>query len=197
MSMIERDPGHPIDPLFVQRWSPRAFDAQPMPEGDLLTLMEAARWAPSAFNHQPWRFLYSLRGDAHWADFTGLLDEFNATWAWRASALVVVLSDMLMPGREPGRLVPAPTHSFDAGAAWAQLALQATRLGYHTHGMAGIDFDKARTVLRVPPRFRVEIAVAVGRQADPAVLPEALRPHEQPSRRHPLHDIAFTGPFPS
>ena len=36
------------------------------------------------------------------------------------------------------------THSFDAGAAWACLALQATRMGYHAHGMSGVDFDRAR-----------------------------------------------------
>ena len=48
------------------------------------------------------------------------------------------------------------THSFDAGAAWACLALQATRMGYHAHGMSGVDFDRVRTELDVPDRFRVD-----------------------------------------
>ncbi len=55
--MNERLADHPIDPLFLARWSPRAYDARPMPEADLLRILEAARWAPSAYNYQPWRFV--------------------------------------------------------------------------------------------------------------------------------------------
>ena len=29
---------YPIDPLFLERWSPRAFDATPMPHFDVLSL---------------------------------------------------------------------------------------------------------------------------------------------------------------
>ena len=41
-----RQPDHPVDPVFVHRWSPRAFEAKAMPEGDLYAMLEAARWAP-------------------------------------------------------------------------------------------------------------------------------------------------------
>ena len=43
-----RTADHPIDLQFLQRWSPRAYDAAPIPREDLLTVLEAARWAPSA-----------------------------------------------------------------------------------------------------------------------------------------------------
>jgi nitroreductase len=43
-----RTAGHPISKLFLDRWSPRAFDGQPVPRADLMTMLEAARWAPSA-----------------------------------------------------------------------------------------------------------------------------------------------------
>ncbi|WP_029010587.1 nitroreductase family protein [Azospirillum halopraeferens] len=191
--MSERVPAHPVDPLFPARWSPRAFDAADMPESDLLTMLEAARWAPSAFNYQPWRFLYARRGDAHWADFLDLLLPGNARWARDASALVFVLSDTRLVRDDSD--TPAYTHSFDTGAAWAQLALQAIRLGYHAHGMAGIDFDRARARLAVPERFRIEMAAAIGRRADPATLPDDLRAREQPSPRRPLEAIAYPGPF--
>ena len=39
--MTERLADHPIDPLFLARWSPRAYDGQPMPEADLLRILEA------------------------------------------------------------------------------------------------------------------------------------------------------------
>jgi hypothetical protein len=42
-----RKAGHPIDSLFLDRWSPRAMSGEEIPEEELLTLFEAARWAPS------------------------------------------------------------------------------------------------------------------------------------------------------
>ena len=194
--IMERIPDHPVEPIFLDRWSPRAYGATSMPALDLLTILEAARWAPSAFNLQPWRFLYSHRDDAHWNAFLGLLDPFNSSWARHASALVFVLSDTLIPGDGDGPQKRSRTHSFDAGAAWAQLALQATSLGYQAHAMAGIYFDQSYKDLIVPERYRVEIAVAIGKRADPSVLPEELQDRELPSQRLTVHEIAFSGTFP-
>lgn len=192
-----RQADYPVNNLFLRRWSPRSFDPAPMSERELFSLLEAARWAPSAFNIQPWRFIYSLRDDADWACHLDLLDPFNASWAKDASALLFLVSDKLMPrdGSSPHR--PSNTHSFDAGAAWAQLALQATALGYQAHAMAGIRFDAVRVQLAVPENYRVEIAVAIGRQADASRLPKPLRLREVPSPRLPLEQIAFAGSFPS
>ena len=83
----------PVDPLFLDRWSPRAFDASSLPQADLDTLLDAARWAPSAFNYQPWRFLYAHRDSADWARFLGLLLPFNQSWVQHASVLTFILSD--------------------------------------------------------------------------------------------------------
>jgi nitroreductase len=192
--MSNRQPGHPIDPLFLDRWSPRAFDGAPMPQTDLLSLFEAAHWAPSAFNSQPWRFLYAHRGGAGWPLFLDLLIPWNQAWAASASVLVYILSDSLMAtgmGEQPSH-----SHSFDAGAAWACFALQATRMGYQAHGMSGVDFERAQAEFGVPPRFRIEAAVAVGRPGDPAALPEKLRAREVPSQRRPVEEVAFEGRFP-
>lgn len=194
---IERVSDHPIEPLFLKRWSPRAFDASDMPIHDLLSTLEAARWAPSAYNVQPWRFLYARRGDAHWDSYVGILNDFNRRWAGQASALVVVVSNTLMTNKADGAKTALPSHSFDTGAAWAHLALQATALGYQAHAMAGIDFDHARTVLKVPDSYAIEIAVAIGTTADPKQLPEHLQAREQPSDRLGLNEIAYGGIFPS
>ncbi|MEH6630245.1 MAG: nitroreductase family protein [Halopseudomonas aestusnigri] len=191
---------YPIEPLFLDRWSPRAFEATAIPAADLLTILEAARWAPSAFNVQPWRFLYSQRDDAHWQKYLSLLDPFNESWAQHASALVFVLSDTVMPGTSGGdddRPDRASRYNnFDTGAAWAQLALQATALGYQAHGMAGVHFDKLRDSLSIPERYKIEIAVAIGKRADPKMLPEELQEREAPSQRLAIEEIAFTGAFP-
>jgi nitroreductase len=195
--MTPRHSDHPIDPLFLERWSPRAFDGSLVPQRDLETMLEAARWAPSAFNSQPWRFLYAHRGDAHWDRFLELLVPFNQEWARHAAVLVYILSDTLpFADRKTGEPAPSLTHSYDAGAAWALLALQAWRMGYFAHGMSGIELERARTELEVPERYVIEAAAAIGRHGDPAILSEKLRARETPSGRNPLSDIAFHGSFP-
>lgn len=185
----------PVDPLLLERWSPRAFDGSAMPQADLDTLFDAARWAPSASNYQPWRFLYAHRDSADWERFLGLLVPGNNVWAQHASVLMLILSDTLTAAPGSTDYKPLHSHSFDAGAAWMALALQATRMGYRTHAMAGVDFDRARAELAVPDRFRLEAAVAIGRQADKAILPEALQAREMPSGRKPIEDFAFAGNF--
>ena len=194
--MSSREPQHPIDPLFLERWSPRAFDGSELPDADLMTMFEAARWAPSAFNSQPWRFLYAKRGDENWERFLSLLIPWNQGWAHSASVLVYILSDTLPFTDKAGEPATSHSHSFDAGAAWACLALQATKLGYHAHGMSGIQLDLARTELEVPERFRIEAAAAIGRIGDPARLDEKLRAREVPSGRKAVAEFAFAGNFP-
>ena len=191
-----RQSDHPIDPLFLDRWSPRAFDGSEMPEADLLSLFEAARWAPSAFNSQPWRFLYARRGEADWERFLDLLIPFNRGWAKSASVLVYILSDTLPFTDKSGEPATSHSHSYDSGAAWAFFALQATRMGYQAHGMSGVEFERAREALGVPERYRIEAAAAVGRIGDPATLPEKLRAREAPSGRKPVAEFAFKGEWP-
>jgi nitroreductase len=192
-----REAEHPIDSLFLERWSPRAFDGSDIPEADLLTIFEAARWAPSAFNSQPWRFLYAKRGDGDWERFLGLLIPWNRAWAQSASVLIYILSDTL-PFTDKATAEPSPsrTHSYDAGAAWISLALQATRMGYHAHGMSGVDFDRAQAELAVPERYRIEAAAVIGRIGDPAMLDERQRAREHPSDRRPQGEFVFRGRFP-
>lgn len=188
-----RDTDYPVDPLFLDRWSPRAYDGKPMPKDDVLTILDAARWAPSASNQQPWRFVYGLNGSAEWEDFVGLLMEGNQRWAQNSSALIVILSRTY--NLRDGEKKPAATHSFDAGAAWFALAMQAHKLGYHAHGMAGIFKDKILEQLNVPEGYAVEAMVAIGKIAHKSTLPDDLAEREVPSQRLPFSQIAFEGKF--
>lgn len=195
MTSTSRTPQYPVDEQFVQRWSPRAFEPVAIEEETLLGFIEAARWAPSAFNAQPWRFLYARRDDAHWELFLSLLAEFNRGWAQHASALVIILSKTTLLRASSGEEVPFPSHSFDAGAAWAYLALQASNAGWHAHGMAGIDREGIQRELKVPAAFKVELAVAIGKLGDKASLPESLQGRELPSPRLTVEELAVAGPY--
>lgn len=190
-----RTADYPIDALFLERWSPRAFTGEAIPEAELLTLFEAARWAPSSYNSQPWRFLYARRDTEHWPRFLGLLNAFNQTWAKNASALVILVSKQTLLPTGAEKEVPSHTHSLDAGAAWANLALQATRSGWSAHGMAGFDVARTGAELGVPSHYRVEAAIAIGRPGAKSVLPEALQAREQPSGRLPLSQLVRQGRF--
>lgn len=184
-----READHPVDPLFVDRWSPRALSGETIETATLLTLFEAARWAPSSGNLQPWRFLYAPREGASWPTFLGLLNDRNRRWASKAAVLLVVVSQSILDGK------PRRTSSFDTGAAWMSLALQGSKLGLVVHGMGGFDYDRARSELNVPDDFRVEAMVAIGRPGDPAELPEDLQAREKPSGRRPVEESIREGAF--
>ncbi len=195
MTTSPRHAEHPIAPVFLDRWSPRAFAPDLISEPELLGLLEAARWAPSSYNSQPARFIFGRRGTPAFDALLDLLNPFNQSWAKTASALLIVLSNSLM--RPPGqdKDVPSRSHSFDAGAAWMSFALQAQMRDWYTHGMVGMDFDRAFAELDVPQGFRVECAIALGRLGDKASLPEDLQLREQPNDRMPLSAIAMEGRF--
>ena len=190
-----RTADYQISDIFLERWSPRAFSPVEIGRDELFSLFEAARWAPSAFNAQPWQFIYARRGDAHWDSFVGLLNPFNAGWAKEASALVAVFSKTTLQAKQDAPETANYSHSFDAGAAWACLALQASQLGWQAHGMAGFDHERAVQELGVPPNYRPEAMIAIGRPGDKATLSEALQARETPSQRDPIISRVFEGTF--
>lgn len=194
--MTVRTPHHPIDPLFLDRWSPRAFDGSELPDADLHAMFEAARWAPSAFNSQPWHFLYAKREDPNWQRFLSLLVPFNQAWAHTASVLVYIISDTTPATDREGKPKPSSTHAFDTGAAWVSLALQATKMGYHAHGMSGIEYERACAELGLPERYQLNAACVIGRIGDPAQLDEKQRAREFPSDRKPQSAFVHAGEWP-
>jgi len=182
---------HPIDKLFLDRWSPRAMSGEEVSEKELMVLFEAARWAPSSYNNQPWRMLYARRNTPHWNLFFDLLGDFNKGWVKNAAAMVLFISKTTFDHNGE----PSETHSFDTGSAWENFALQGMLKGYIVHGMQGFDYRRAKTDLKIPDGFAVEAMVAVGRPGDPSVLPEDLRKREAPNDRRKLDKTVCEGPF--
>jgi len=191
--MTSRTTNPAIVSLIRERWSPRSFDGTALPQADLEVILEAAGLAPSAYNIQPWTFLYAHRDNADWDRFLGLLVEFNQGWVKDAGVLLFVVSDRLSRGGSEPR--PNHSHSFDAGAAWQNLALQAWHMGYAAHAMSGVDFERAAQELGVPDDHRIEAAIAIGRPAPAERLPDFLREREVISGRKPVAEIMRAGGF--
>ena len=180
-----------INSIFVNRWSPRSMTGESITDDTLMSLFEAARWAPSSFNNQPWRFLYAKRDTSNWNTFYDLLLEGNKVWAKHAAVLVVIISRKNFEYNEK----PSITHQFDTGAAWENLALEASTRGIVAHGMQGFDYEKTRNNLKVPDDFDVMAMIAIGIRGPPENLPSNLQEKEFPNDRKELDEIMMEGHF--
>src|SRR5699024_2012827 len=151
-----RKASYDIDPIYVNRWSPRSFLDKEVSDDILYSVFEAARWAPSAANKQPWRFIIA-REQADRDKFLSFINEGNVIWCNKAPVLVALLSKT--DNEDGGH---NPSHAFDTGAAWGFLALEAYRKGLVTHAMGGFDREKAKEVLSIPENYTVHAIVALG-----------------------------------
>ena len=184
-----RKSNYPINPLILNRWSPRSMTGEALNDDDIMSLFEAARWAPSSYNNQPWRFIYAKRNTEHWNRFFNLLAEGNKNWTKNAALLVVVISRKNFEFNEK----PAITHQFDAGSAWENLALEASSRGIVAHGMQGFDYEKAGVNLGVPHDFEVMAMIAIGKKGPIEILPPEVQEKEKLTDRKPLKEIIMEG----
>ncbi|HEY0827915.1 MAG TPA: nitroreductase family protein [Bacilli bacterium] len=182
-----RESHHSTSPLFLNRWSPRAFTNSPVSEEDLLSILEAAHWAPSSSNQQPWRFITATT-EEQLKVFHDFLVPSNRAWAEKAPVLVLAASYKLSYNGKPNGM-----HAFDTGTAWGHLALQAVMLGLSTHAMGGFEHDKARSSLKIPEDYDLHAVIAIGYQGDKTLLNESLQEREKPSGRKPLSEVVIQG----
>ncbi len=186
-----RKADHPIDPLILNRWSPRSMTGETLSDEEIMSLFEAARFAPSSYNGQPWHFLYAKRETAQWPLFFNLMIEFNQSWTKNAALLILVISAKNFAHNNK----PSRTHSFDTGAAWMSLALEASSRGLVAHGMEGFDYVRAQKDLEIPDNYQVEAMVAIGKRAPKEKLPQDLQERETPSPRKPVKEFIRMGKF--
>ncbi|MCV7214221.1 nitroreductase family protein [Mycobacterium crocinum] len=184
----------PIHPPIADRWSPRAFDPDAVvtPE-QLIALLEAARWAATWGHRQPVRYIVGRRGDDAFTTLAGLLRRGNS-YAHAAGALILVCADEGEDERT------ALYSAVDAGAAIANLSVEAVAEGLIVHPMAGFDVDGARAAFDLPDGVRPLAVVAVGALGDYAqVTPEIAERDGRPRERLPLEEIVlnWSGAWPS
>lgn len=186
---FKRKAAYPIDDLYIDRWSPRAFADKEVDQDTLFSLFEAARWAPSAANMQPWRFVYAQSSPDR-DQFLSFINDGNTIWCKHAPVLIAVIAHTRW---SEDREDINPTHAFDTGTAWGFLALEARRKGLITHGMGGFDRKKAAEVLQVPDGHTVLAIIAVGYHGEKSSLSEALQQREKPSDRKPVEAFVHEG----
>jgi nitroreductase len=180
----------PLSQLVAERRATPSFDGSPIPESDLVAILEAGLQAPSSYNLQPWRFIVvrapEQRRRLRWACF-------NQAKVEEASAVIVAcgdadgwrngdLDEMLRMGRAGGMpesfahqaRVNIPNYlgnhpNLDAWLnrqvilAFTTMMWMAESLGYNTAPMEGCEEDKVRSVLKLPLSYHVIALLAIGR----------------------------------
>jgi len=180
---------HDVLDLIKNRWSPRSFSDQVIPEKDLHTILEAAGWAASANNEQPWQYYYASKSNDGFARIADSLLPGNKPWAQHADVLLVAVA----------RKTYEATHKengfalHDVGMANAHLLLQAAALNVYGHIMAG--FDKAKlseTLQLTDDQFAVTV-IALGYRDEAEKLEEPFKTRETTPRvRKPLSEFVFS-----
>jgi nitroreductase len=154
---------------------------------DLVAVLEAARWAATWGHRQPVRFLVGLRGDVTNIKIAELLKRGNS-YAKAAAALVMICVD------EGDDERTARYAAVDAGAAIAQLTVEAVSRGLVAHPMAGFNADGAREAFGVPDGVRPIAVVAVGSLGDYDNAPPEIVERDAKGRdRLPLEEVAYVG----
>jgi nitroreductase len=186
---------YPVLDLIRRRWSPRAFDAKPVPDAILHSLFEAARWAASSANEQPWSYVMGVKSEdpAQFDRLAGTLAPGNA-WAKDAPVLALSLAKTrFSKGGAPNRVA-----LHDVGLATAELTLQAFSEGIFVHQMAGFDVEKAREFFAIPEGYEPVAMIAIGYPGDAEKLDETLRKREFAERtRKRTDEFVFRGKWGS
>ncbi len=179
-----------LEQAIKDRRSTPSFDGTPIPQADLMRILQAGLSAPSGYNMQPWRFVVvqapeqrrRLRGAS-----------YNQAKVEEASAVIVACGDadgwrrdldtMLQKGLEGGMpetyaaqaksSVPKYMSSFSSDQmrgwlnkqvmlAYSHMMLMAEVLGYDTAPLEGFEQEKVHEVLRLPLSFWVVALLAIG-----------------------------------
>lgn len=151
-----------------QRRSVRKYDRKPVPERDLLAILEAGRQAPSAANRQPWHFVVVKDKEVR-----RKLAAACSGQAWMADAGVIV-AGLGKPS------VNEKWYPVDVAIAMQNMILAATALGYGTCWIGAFEHDRVHDVLEAPEDMRVVALTPIGVPAD--------RPDARP--RQPLPEFA-------
>ncbi|MDP3276958.1 MAG: nitroreductase family protein [Deltaproteobacteria bacterium] len=186
---MSRTADHPIHPLLLNRHSGRAMNGEALSADALKQLLEAARWAPSCANRQPWRIVYAHNATPAFDAIFATLAEGNQLWCRRAAVLLAICSSSVADGQPNG------PHTFDTGAAWMAIALQASTMGLVCHAMAGVNYEACGAAIALPSDHTLHCVVALGHPGDINDLPDFLQAREIPNGRNKTETFSLEGSF--
>jgi glutaredoxin-dependent peroxiredoxin len=164
----------------------RSITSAPVPRDHIELMVQAAHLAPSCFNYQPWRFI-AIDDPAVLARVCPLLGSSNA-WMRQSPALIAVCSHRDLDCKSSDS---RDYFMFDSGIAVGFLMLQATRMGYIAHPVAGYKPVPIREILGIPAEWTLITLINIGRHGeDLSLLNDEQKEQELGSRvRKPLTEV--------
>jgi nitroreductase len=178
-----------LNPLFENRWSPRAFSEKPVDKNTIKKFLEAASWSASSYNEQPWRFMVGIKGEGTtWNNIFESVNEWNQQWVKNAPILILASAK-----KHFSRNHKENRHYFyDTGQAVSAMVLQAMEDEVYAHQMAGFDPEVCIDKFKIPSEFVPVVVVAMGYKGEPQELKEEYQKAEFAERsRKALDEIAF------
>jgi nitroreductase len=151
----------------------RNFTAQPIPEADVVRILEAGRWTGSSKNSQRWAFI-PLRDTAARA---------------RVAACGPFTEPMLNAGLGLALVRLPDGYEFDIGRIAQNMMLAASALGIGSCPVTLHDTECARRVLRLPEGHTCRYAIAFG--YPDTVAEEAARAQRRYGGRKPLDELVW------
>ena len=179
---------------IAERRASPSFDESPIPDTDLLGILQAGLEAPSSYNLQPWRFIV-VRSSEQKRRLRAAC--FNQAKVEEASVMIVAcgdadgwrcgdLDEMLRLGRQGGMpenyaeqaktTIPNYLSNHPNMPVWlnrqvmlafTHMLLMAEVLGYDTAPMEGFEEDKVREVLKLPLSYSVVALLGIGHLKGP------------------------------
>jgi nitroreductase len=174
-----------VSDVIAGRTSCRAYKPDPVSEGDILRILEAARLAPSACNKQPCRYAVVRDADARRRVVDeGFMPGIKMTWALNAPVLIAIGMETSFLTHRLGASVSGVEYPWiDIGIAGEHLVLAATELGLGTCWIGWIRPRAIRRIVGWPLAVKPAVVVTVGYPED------GLRPELPAARRKPLESL--------
>ena len=163
-------PNFPVFKEIKEKFSPRHFSSESIPEKDLQSILEAARWTPSGFNFQPWYFYWTRYGEPSFSKIIPCLAKYNR-YAKNAAVLIIACYIKKTGGRKN-------YYRHDLGAAVMSLVLQAQNLGYYSRQMGEFNNKKLLASLVIDKKHYPFVIIAVGRLGDYETIDSSLLKRE-------------------
>ncbi len=170
-----------VKQAIEMRRARRILDATPVPNDEIMELVQAMRLSPSCNNNQPWRVVAVFdEGPLH--DLKTSLTKGNA-WAQKAPLIFAICAraddDCRLADRRDYFL-------FDCGMAVGEMMLRAAELGLIAHPIAGYDVAVAKQSLGIPEDYVLIALINIGRPgSDPSLLSDKqlMAERDRPARR--------------
>jgi len=152
----------------------RFFEDRRLDRNTLVQLVELTRRCPSAANRQPLKYLVACSAEdtarifPHLRRAAALKDWPGPAEGERPAAYIVILGDTQI----------ASNYYVDPGIAAQSMLLAAVERGLGGCMIGSIDRNGLRKTLRIPDRFTIELAVALGVPSETVVLEDAENPED-------------------